>query len=255
MSPPTRATVDAWERRMPVDVLLAEDLASWPSPDSYDLVQFRGLGLRGAKAREDIWDWLAEVPLLSDPLLALQRDHDKILGGWTLLDAGLPVPPFALLDEPWITHGLPAGPPWIVKPVRGGQGAGVALVSSLDEALAHQDEVGRPCLLQEYIPTRRCCRVLCAPDDILAAYARVSDEVVANVALGAAREDLDDSDVAIRELGQAMVAAVGGHVMGADVLEGEDGRLWALEVNSGAGFDHERQDIADRWVDRLIGMC
>jgi len=252
---PTGATIQAWARRTTVDVLSAEDFPSWPSPDSYDLVQFRVLGLRGQKFRDDIWEWLAKVPLLSDPLPALQQDHDKLLGGRMLLDAGLPVPPFVPLKESWVAHESPAGPSWIVKPVEGGRGVGVTLISTLEEATKHQNKVGRPCLLQQYIPTRRCCRVLCSRNEVLAAYAKVSDEIVANVSLGAQREDLDDSETEIREMGMAMVRAVGGHVMGADILEAKDGGLWALEVNSAAGFDAERQDIADHWVDCLIREC
>jgi D-alanine-D-alanine ligase-like ATP-grasp enzyme len=44
-----------------------------------------------------------------------------------------------------------------------------------------------------------------------------------------------------------MVLATGGHIMGADILTDQTGKLWALECNSVPGFDPS-SDVAQRWV-------
>jgi glutathione synthase/RimK-type ligase-like ATP-grasp enzyme len=51
------------------------------------------------------------------------------------------------------------------------------------------------------------------------------------------------------ELAQAMVASLGGGLMGVDVLVAQDGRLLALEANAPFGFDVTDPDQG-RWVAR-----
>ena len=52
-----------------------------------------------------------------------------------------------------------------------------------------------------------------------------------------------------RELAQAMVASLGGGLMGVDVLVAQDGRLLALEANAPFGFDIT-DPAQGRWVAR-----
>ena len=66
---------------------------------------------------------------------------------------------------------------------------------------------------------------------------------------------LGPRDEPLAKLGTAMVRAVGGDLMGADVLEHE-GRLYALEVNGGFGFSPEWADMAGPLVtefERKVG--
>jgi glutathione synthase/RimK-type ligase-like ATP-grasp enzyme len=51
------------------------------------------------------------------------------------------------------------------------------------------------------------------------------------------------------ELAQAMVAGLGGGLMGVDVLVARDGRLLALEANAPFGFDVTDPEQG-RWVAR-----
>jgi len=257
ITPSSQPLIEAWFcSGAAVEVLHTEECPTWPAPDSYDLVHYRIIHLSDQEYSSDIIKWLGEVPLLSNSLSSIAADRDKLLGGRLLLEAGLPVPPFIPLNtsaETSVSKGLLGGPPYICKPVRGGRGDGVVLVRSVDEALTHQERVGRECLLQRYIPTRRCARVLCTSETVLAAYAKVTDDIVASVTLGAAREEISESEDAILELGLSMARAVQGDVVGADILEAEDGSLWALEANTACpGFDPERTDIANIWVDYLI---
>ena len=131
------------------------------------------------------------------------------------------------------------------------------LVRSLAEAYEHQGRIGKKCVLQQYVPTRTCYRVLCAKDCVIDAFSRITDEIVANITQGATGQSLGTSEKEKRilDLGKAMVDAVGGDIMGCDILEGEDGRLWALEINTSPGLrsytDQVVDNIADEWINWL----
>jgi glutathione synthase/RimK-type ligase-like ATP-grasp enzyme len=137
----------------------------------------------------------------------------------------------------------------VVKPLYGARGEGVVLCSSPEEAYAHEQELGRPCLLQELVPSARCLRALTTRRGVVALYEkRMEPEefVVANVARGAERVSVFDPRAA--GLALAMLEAVSGDIGGVDILVDAADRYWALEVNLGFGFELEDERVGEAFV-------
>lgn len=256
MQPATRALITALARRgHRVAVLYDEDVRRWPDAEHFDLVLERIPDRAGGRHGAGIAGWLTAAASVSDPLEASSAARDKLAGGRLMAGAGLPVPPFLEVGEAaagtdpdrWL-----GAPPWIAKPRGGGRGESVCLVESVAAAAALQERAGVPYLLQSYIARARCYRVLCSRDLVLAAYAKGTDgPLVASISKGSERLPVPEPvRSALCALGQPMVAALGGHIMGADILEGQDGGLWALECNTVPGFD-AGSDIAGRWAQWL----
>ena len=199
--------------------------------------------------------WRAAERLEADgvPLLNSIRSHlnayNKVLAGELFARAGLPTPQTWQLDD--CPKDLPSR--LICKPVTTSQGFGITEVAGWQQALDHQHKLGIPCLLQERIDTARCIRVVCTPQKTIRAYEKHVEpgSLVASVALGATMIDLEPSQE-MCHLAQAMVGLVGGNMMGVDLLQGRDGKLWALEVNASFGFDPEDQLIATGVADEIL---
>lgn len=161
--------------------------------------------------------------------------------------SGLNTPDSFSLEDP----NLPDFP-LVCKPRSGSRGQDVIIAHSLEDAMAHQQEVGRPCLLQQIIDTGRCLRVVATPDGVISAYEKhaVPGQFVLSVALGADRRPINTTPE-IREMATRMVSAIDADLCGCDILEDTSGNLWALEINTSFAFDPGSQDIVDGFVDRL----
>jgi [lysine-biosynthesis-protein LysW]--L-2-aminoadipate ligase len=169
---------------------------------------------------------------------------DKIATSIALQRDGLPAPITAIALSP------AAGPdaiesvgyPAIVKPVNGSWGRMLARVNDPDAAeflLAHRQASASPQLrviyAQEFVRTPgRDIRVLVAGSQVIAAAYRESAHWAANRALGATMRSCRLTGE-LEKLAIAAATAVGGGVVGVDLLERDDGLL-VNEVNSAPEF-------------------
>ena len=171
---------------------------------------------------------------------------DKLLCSLALYRSGIPVPEFsvAFTPESALRCVESIGYPAVLKPVVGSWGRLVSLVGddlSAKAVLEHRETLGGPLhriyYVQRYVAKpRRDVRVIVVGDCVVAAAYRYApeDDWRTNVARGGKMVALEPSeelcDVALRA-----AEAVGGGVLGVDVLEGPEGLL-VNEVNPTVEF-------------------
>ena len=178
------------------------------------------------------------------------RCRDKRITQTLFERAGLAVPPLFDLDP---------GPAWegrlIAKPVKGSKGQR-AVVAAHWKSLP-SDRSGL--LVQAMIEPAVLWRVVSTPAKVLGAYRAVSDQPVINLSRGAHADTSAPLSAAVAQLACAMCASVEADATGADILEGADGRLWALEANARfglRGFDGRRMGaaVAATIIERVAGQ-
>ncbi|MGJ7418109.1 RimK family alpha-L-glutamate ligase [Streptomyces cinereoruber] len=169
----------------------------------------------------------------------------KIHSTLVLHAAGLPVPDTAVAltpaagEEALRRIGLPA----VVKPVNGSWGRGLCKVNDVDAVegvLALKESLPSPqqqlVYAQEFVRTpQRDIRVVVAGDRAVTAVHRTGDHWIGNVARGA-RTSRCPLTPELEDLALRAAKAVGGGLLGVDLLESDDGRLLVNEVNSGVEF-------------------
>jgi len=203
------------------------------------------------------------VPVLNDPP-AITRSRDKLRALQLLAAAGIGVPPTVMAHDG--THvqrlveqvgGLPA----IVKLLRGTQGVGVMLATTLDEVkgiVSTFYELGQEILIQQFIAESRGrdVRALVVGDKVVGAMRRKArkGEFRANIHRGGEGKPIRLSE----EFASTAVKAaqvVGLEVAGVDMLEGKHGPL-VMELNSSPGFEGlERatgKDIAGAIIEHAV---
>jgi RimK family alpha-L-glutamate ligase len=199
-----------------------------------------------------------------NPARTLRSAHDKLLTATALARAAVP--------HPRTGHLVPGAPPpelelpVVLKPRFGSWGEDVMLCRTLKE-LAGSIEVLRQrpwfnatgALVQELVPPRgHDLRLIVAAGRVLGAVRRVAQrgEWRTNVALGARRIPAVPPRDA-RELALAAAAAVGGDLVGVDLMEDDDGFV-VIEVNGAAEFSQEYSlggDIFANVVSSLAGAA
>ncbi|GAB2331952.1 RimK family alpha-L-glutamate ligase [Streptomyces griseoincarnatus] len=206
------------------------------------------------------------VPVLNTAA-TLDRCDNKIAGTLALHRAGLPVPVTSVALDP--AHGAEAvaqvGYPAVVKPVVGSWGRGLARINDPDAAEAVfglREQLASPVqklgYAQQYVPGRDL-RVLVVGDRAVAAIERTSGHWVRNTARGAlpAARALDPG---LADLAERAACAVGGGILGVDLLESDSGRRVVLEVNGGVEFHglaeaHPTLRIADLMIDHALELA
>lgn len=190
----------------------------------------------------------------------------KIAMSLALSEAGIPLPATAIaLDATAGTDAVDEiGVPAVVKPVNGSWGRGVARIRDDDAAEAVfslREELGstpaqKLGYVQEFVPGRDL-RVLVVGDRAVGAIVRESEHWVRNTARGAQATayPLDDELVSLAE---RAAEAVGGGLLGVDLLETDEGERVVLEVNAAPEFHglasaHPELPIAEMMVDYLLG--
>jgi len=166
------------------------------------------------------------------------RCRDKRISQALFERAGLAVPPLFDRDP---------GPAWegrlIAKPIKGSKGEGVTVADRWEGLPVDRWRL----LVQGMIEPARLWRIICTPDRVLGGYRAVSDESVINLSRGATADANASISPALARIACSMCAAVGADATGADILEGQDGRLWALEANARfglRGFDGRQMGAA-----------
>jgi ribosomal protein S6--L-glutamate ligase len=209
---------------------------------------------------------LMGVPVLNGAS-AIGRSRDKLRALQLLARAGLAIPRTALCryrDEVPAAVELVGGLPCIIKLVRGAQGVGVMIASTMAEVSGLLDTLwtlGQEILLQELVKESRGrdVRALVIGDQVAASMRRTAraGEFRSNIHRGAAAARLDlPGDYARAAIRAARV--VGLEVAGVDLLEAHGGPM-IMEVNSSPGFEAlERAtglDIATRYVEHAAAFA
>jgi RimK family alpha-L-glutamate ligase len=169
---------------------------------------------------------------------AIERCVDKSMTTFLLSGSGLPTP------RTFTVEGLDAAKrictqetvPLVLKPLFGAQGRGIRLVRTVAD-LPPPDEVAETYYLQHYVPREgppfRDYRVFVCAGRAIALMRRRSSEWISNVNQGGAPESCDDeASGELERLSVAAAHAVGADFAGIDLVRGEGGRLYVLEVNS-----------------------
>ncbi|WP_239642911.1 RimK family alpha-L-glutamate ligase [Nocardiopsis alkaliphila] len=209
------------------------------------------------------WCEAVGVPVLNTSETVALCDN-KIATAFALKRAGVAVPDtvISLATSSGARATEEIGYPAVVKPANGSWGRGVARVAdgetaqTLFELRAQLPSAAQKLTcVQEFVPGRDL-RVLVVGGIAIAAMVREAQGWVRNVARGStvAALDLDDS---LAELAESASAAVGGGVLGVDVLETDTGERFVLEVNSAVEFRglteaHPELAVADTIVDHVL---
>ncbi|WNV73568.1 ATP-grasp domain-containing protein [Geodermatophilus sp. DSM 44513] len=197
----------------------------------------------------------AGVPLLN-PVASLVASADKLVTHAVWAAAGVPQP--AAWDLARLTEWPLPGRRMVLKPALGDGARYIELVGDLDAAHA-VDAAWRAAeaagghrrgaaLLQEWIAEPACARVFATPAATSLVYEKSRAEG-ALVTHGTVYPRVYEAPPAMAQLAQRTVAALGGGLMGVDVLVEPGGRLLALEANAPFGFDVTDPQQA-RWVAR-----
>jgi glutathione synthase/RimK-type ligase-like ATP-grasp enzyme len=193
---------------------------------------------------------------LLNPVRALLASADKQVTAAVWAGAGLPQP--RTVDLAAVDRWPIPGRRLVLKPAFCDGARHIALVDSLEQARAlerawRDDEAAGgerrgAALLQEWVEEPACVRLFATPSSTSLAYekGRRPGELVTS---GTVYPRVFEPPPAMAHLAQAMVASLGGGLMGVDVLVAQDGRLLALEANAPFGFD-VTDPQQGRWVAR-----
>jgi RimK family alpha-L-glutamate ligase len=204
----------------------------------------------------------AGVRVLNPPA-ALISAHDKLVTARALRRAGLPHPetrPLTAWEEPADCCSFPL----VVKPRFGSWGRDVSLCRDRGELGRCLEHLSRSRwfrshggLIQELIPPLgHDLRLVVAGGTVVGAVKRVAPpgEWRTNVALGAVREPVVPPPIAC-ELAVAAASAVGGDLVGVDLLPLGPGRYVVLEINAAVDFSPQYsldQDVFEGVVTALV---
>ncbi|MBB2910416.1 [lysine-biosynthesis-protein LysW]--L-2-aminoadipate ligase [Streptosporangium becharense] len=185
---------------------------------------------------------------------------NKIATTLALARHGLPVPVTAVALTPQGGMGAvrEVGLPAVLKPVNGSWGRGLCRLNdddAVEGVLALRGEAPSPVqrlvYVQEFVRTPgRDIRVLVAGDRVVAAMYRRSAHWVVNTARGASVEACPLTGE-LESLALRAAAAVGGGILGVDLMEHHDGRLVVGEVNCGVEF-HGLMEVAGDVAGALV---
>ncbi|MFD0690621.1 lysine biosynthesis protein LysX [Actinomadura fibrosa] len=194
---------------------------------------------------------------------------DKVRTSLALARAGVPVPrtAVALTPEEGAEAAERLGFPVVVKPLTGSWGRLVAAVrdrAGAETVLEHRAALPSPqqhiVYLQELVDKPgRDVRVIVAGDEVVGAAYRYGDGWRTNAALGARSEPCPLTPELTGPAREA-ARAVGGGVLGVDLVEGPDGPL-VLEVNHAVEFRGLQDahggavDVADAIVSHVLKVA
>ncbi len=186
--------------------------------------------------------WHSRGVPIHNPPRSLEIAIDKWLCLQRLMDSGVAVPPTiccqtrAAAMEAWETLGGDV----VVKPLFGGEGRGILRASDKDMAwriFGTLQQLGQVIYVQQFIEHFGYdIRVLCVGEKLYAIRrVAAAGQWRTNISQGALAEPLQLSS-AMEELAVRSRDAVGGTLLGVDLLPARDGRLLVLEVNAVPGW-------------------
>jgi glutathione synthase/RimK-type ligase-like ATP-grasp enzyme len=220
---------------------------SWSELDSFDAAIMRANhwepGRRDLMAKAIVIESL-EIPLLNS-VRSILCCADKAVTVRLLRAAGLDVPDTwtgpAGLRIPDRPHG------WVVKPRVGAHQRAVEVFDRRDEAQRYLESCTSEQVVQERL-VGRYWRVIATRERAVRTYTMPLDSRgVSELPDGVLRGVVDRPHPDLEAVGVEVVRALGGVMLGVDVIEDDDGRYWTLEGNAGFGFNPD--DVA---VERAI---
>ena len=182
----------------------------------------------------------AGLTVINRPL-AIEVSVDKYRSLATLHQAGLTTPRTFVCQK--YTDAMAAfdalGSDVVLKPLFGSQGFGVTRISDrvmAQRAFTQLERMGQVAYVQQFIAHGHTdLRLLVVGDAVAASMQRYGTDWRTNIALGgkgrAVDADSESVDLALRA-----ARACGAFVAGVDILDGDDGRRYVLEVNAAPGW-------------------
>ncbi len=186
--------------------------------------------------------WQAEgVPVINSPH-CLETSIDKWLTLHRLHRAGVPVPLTIVCQnrQQALVAFEHLGEDVLVKPLFGGEGRGIVRLTDRDLAwrtFSTLHQLGHVLYLQQFIPNLGYdIRVLVIGKRMLSIrrYAP-EDDYRTNISQGGRAEPHQLNELE-RDLAERSAAAVGGEMVGIDLLPARDGNVYVLEVNAVPGW-------------------
>ena len=166
---------------------------------------------------------------------AIERTVDKAMTSFLLQGAGIATPRTWVTESRQHAHAIiqqnfVSNQSLIIKPLFGSQGRGVRLVDASKLPLPMDAYVDGVFYLQQKITATHDFRVLIVNNQPVAAMRRSGQNWLHNVAQGATCEKSTEADV--QEIAVQAAKALAIDYCGVDVIRGQDGKLWVLEINS-----------------------
>ena len=191
---------------------------------------------------------------------AIEKMVDKYYTLSLLEQHGLLVPPTRVMENE--TDAMQAfaqlGGDVVLKPLFGSRGVGMVRLSDPEVAgrVFHSLETGSYIYyLQRFIPHENSdLRVLVIGGECAAAMKRVSNSWKTNISQGAKPQAVE-LDGEIKEISLKAAQVVGADYCGVDLLRGEDGKLYSIEVNSMPAWQALQTVTSFNIANRLVTYC
>jgi glutathione synthase/RimK-type ligase-like ATP-grasp enzyme len=187
----------------------------------------------------DLFRRARRLEALGTPLFnsvrAIANCADKVVSGRLFERAGLATPASWLLGPGDPIPRSDRG--WVIKPRVGSQQRAVEVFSAAAGAQRYLATCRNKQLVQERL-MGPCWRVIATPETALRTYAiPVDARGITDLPDGEERGAVHDPDSTLEQFAVLMVRALGGTMLGVDVIEDASGAYWALEANAGFGFN------------------
>ena len=170
---------------------------------------------------------------------SLESAIDKYVTTTRLIDAGIPVPPSAIVQSSADLEkcNVQFGGDVVLKPIFGSNGQGLFRLDGDTKPLPPFFSETGVAVAQQYISNDGWdARILVVGTEVFAMRRIAADgEWRTNIARGGKAELFTPPSEWI-QLAHAAAQAVGAHIAGVDILPGRDGSIWVLEVNAVPGW-------------------
>ena len=170
---------------------------------------------------------------------SLESAIDKYVTTTRLIDAGIPVPPSAIVQSSADLEqcNVQFGGDVVLKPIFGSNGQGLFRLEGDTKPLPPFFSETGVAVAQQYIANDGWdARILVVGTEAFAMKRIAADgEWRTNIARGGKAELFTPPSEWI-QLAHAATQAVGAHIAGVDILPGRDGSIWVLEVNAVPGW-------------------
>ena len=237
-----RATVIDWEKIGSLAISQGEKF--WPdSLHTADAILVRTMPAGTLEQVISRMDILARLAIRGSVVLnnpkSLESAIDKYVTTTRLIDAGIPVPPSAIVQSSADLEkcNVQFGGDVVLKPIFGSNGQGLFRLEGDTKPLPPFFSETGVAVAQQYIANDGWdARILVVGTEAFAMRRIAADgEWRTNIARGGKAELFTPPSEWI-QLAHAATQAVGAHIAGVDILPSRDGSIWVLEVNAVPGW-------------------
>ena len=237
-----RAAVIDWETIGSLAISQGEKF--WPnSLHTADAILVRTMPAGTLEQVISRMDILARLAIRGSVVLnnpkSLESAIDKYVTTTRLIDAGVPVPPSAIVQSSADLEQCTVqfGDDVVLKPIFGSNGQGLFRLECDNKPLPPFFSETGVAVAQQYIANDGWdARILVVGTEAFAMRRIAADgEWRTNIARGGKAELFTPPSEWI-QLAHAATQAVGAHIAGVDILPGRDGSIWVLEVNAVPGW-------------------